>query len=153
MALLSYRFAVIPTIVLLFFTGYITSPAHAEFDKSGNYVCNPFKVGLETNIYTSTVNQLNNELGSYMTSHPNATLQQQHDFIMKDQKTWDLYGKSKECIDSLGVTPDKVGPFSDVVAQALAVPEFGPVAGMIIALSLLGVVIISRKTSDKSRFV
>ncbi len=136
------------TIVLLVFsTGHIISNAHAEFDKSGNYTCNPFKVGLETNIYTSTVNQINYELGIYITSHPNATLQQQHDVIMQDQKTWDLYDKSKQCIDSLGVDPNKVGPLSYGVTQALAVPEFGPVAGMIIGLALVGVVIISRNTS------
>jgi predicted secreted protein with PEFG-CTERM motif len=123
----------------------IIDDAHAEFDKSGNYVCNPFNTGLETNIYTSTVNQINYKLDSYLNSHPNSTLQQQHDVIMQDQKTWDLYNKSKQCIDSLGVNPDRVAPLSYKVNQALAIPEFGLVAGMIIAISIASVVIISRK--------
>ncbi len=130
----------------------IIGDAHAEFDKSGNYVCNPFNVGLETNVYTSTVNQINYQLDSYLLSHPNATLQQQHDAILQDQKTWTLYDKSKQCIDSLGVDPNKVGPLSYKVNQALAIPEFGSIAGMIIVMAIVGVIVISTKTDTFRKF-
>jgi hypothetical protein len=134
-------------LLFIFTTICITGDAHAEFDKFGNYVCNPFNTGLETNIYTSTVNQINYKMDSYLNAHPNATLEQQHDVLIQDQKTWDLYNKSKQCIDSLGVNPDKVASLSYKVNQAIAVPEFGPVAGMVIAISIVSVVIISRKAS------
>ena len=142
-----YRFAVTFTILLFVFsTITITSNAYAEFDKSGNYVCNPFNTGLETNIYASIVNQINYKLDNYLISHPNSTLQQQHDVVMQDQKTWDLYNKSKQCMDILGVNPDSVVPLSFKVNQVLAIPEFGPVVGVIIIVALVSVVIISRKT-------
>jgi predicted secreted protein with PEFG-CTERM motif len=64
---------------------------------------------------------------------------------MQDQKTWDLYNKSKQCMDLLGVNSDSVAPLSYKVNQALMIPEFGPVAGMIIAISIASIIIISRK--------
>jgi hypothetical protein len=45
------------------------------------------------------------------------------------------------------VNPDKVASLSYKVNQAIAAPEFGPVAGMVIAISIVSVVIISRKAS------
>lgn len=137
--------ATIPALLLAAFMAGTGGPAYAEINSAGYYVCNPFNPGLETNIYTSTANQINYKLDSYLLAHPNATLQEQHDVIMQDQKTWDLYTKSRQCLDSLGGEPDKVAPLSYKVSQAVAAPEFGPVAGIIIAISLVGAIAISKR--------
>jgi hypothetical protein len=91
------------SILLVVFTMiYITGDAHAEFDKSGNYVCNPFNTGLETNIYTSTVNQINYKMDSYLNAHPNATLEQQHVVMIQDQKTWVCTTSQSSALTHLG---------------------------------------------------
>src|SRR3989442_15869019 len=94
-----------PLVLLLSFStvGTGRTSVYAEFDSAGNYVCNPFKKELETNIFISVVNQINQQLEFYTRSYPNSTAQEQHDFIMKYQKTWDVYNKSKQCIEALGI--------------------------------------------------
>lgn len=132
---------------LVFAMAGIVGTAHAEFNQAGYYVCNPFNAGLETNIYTSTANQINSKLDGYLIAHPNATLLEQHDVVMQDQKTWDLYTKSRQCLDSIGGEPDKVAPLSYKVTQAVAAPEFGPAAGAVIVASIIGIIIISRRSA------
>ena len=119
---------VITSLVLLlsFSTvGMGRTPVYAEFDSAGKYFCNPFKGELETNIFISVVNQINQKLEFYKRSYPNSTEQEQHDFIMKYQNTWQLYNKSKACIEALGVNSDKTASLNDDVKRAIAVPEFG----------------------------
>ncbi len=78
-------------------------------------------------------------------THPNATLQEQHDNIFQDQKTWNLFLKSKECISALGINPDAIAPLNPDVQQAIAVPEFGSLALIVITISLIGVITISAR--------
>ena len=120
------------------------TPVYAEFDSAGNYVCNPFKGELETNIFISVVNQINEKLEFYKRSYPNSTEQEQHDFIMKYQSTWQLYNKSKACIEALGVNSDKTASLNDDVKQAIAVPEFGMLGIVAFSIAVFLSIVISR---------
>ena len=143
------RFLVfIPLIILLFSFSTIgigRTSVYAEFDSAGNYVCNPFKKELETNIFISVVNQINQQLEFYTRSYPNSTAQEQHDFIMKYQKTWDVYNKSKQCIEALGINSDEVASLSEHVKQTIAVPEFGLFSSIVVTLAMIGSIVIYRK--------
>jgi hypothetical protein len=119
--------------------------AYAEFDKAGNYQCNPFRTDIETNIYISIVQQINNYLHSYTTSYPNSTAQEQHDFLTKNQIIWDLYNKSRLCIENIGINPDDIALVSQNVKHAITIPEFGSLSGMIFLVSTIGVIIGSRR--------
>ncbi|TLX83782.1 MAG: hypothetical protein E6K98_04280 [Thaumarchaeota archaeon] len=139
--------AIIPLVLLFSFSmvGMTRVSVYAEFDSAGNYVCNPFDSGLETNIFISTVNQINEKLEFYKRSYPNSTEQRQHDFIMSYQKTWDLYNKSKACIEALGVNSDQVAPLSEHVKQAIAIPEFGLIPPIVVTLAMIASIVIYRK--------
>lgn len=124
--------------------------AYAEFDKSGNYVCNPFAKGLESNIYIDTVHKLNERLTDYTRAHPNATITEQHDVMIQDQQTWDLYNKSKECISSIGINPDDIITLSTNVTQAITVPEFGMLSPIVIIVAIIGSITIYKKFLPRS---
>ena len=112
---------------------------YAEFDKSGNYVCNPFERSLETNIYIDTVSKINYKMTLYAKTNPIATPQEQHDVILQDQKTWDVYFKSRECISALGINPDDIATLDTSVQQAIAVPEF-PSGMVLFSLSMISLI-------------
>ena len=137
---------VIPLVLSLFFSvaGITRTPVYAEFDSAGNYVCNPFKKDLETNIFISTVNQINQQLAFYKRSYPNSTEQEQHDFIIKYQKTWEVYNKSKICIEALGINSDQIASLNDDVKQAIAVPEFGMLGVVVLSIATFFGIMISR---------
>ncbi len=118
-------------------------PAYAEFDQSGNYVCNPFERSLETNIYIDTVSKINYKMELYSKTNPIATPQEQHDMILQDQKTWDLYFKSRACISSIGINPDNIATLDASVQQAIAVPEF-PFASLALIAAIVPIILISR---------
>jgi len=138
---------IIPSVLLSFsILGMGKTSAYAEFDKSGNYVCNPFGRSVETNIYMNVVHQINNKMSFYLENHPNATVLQQHDVIMQDQKTWDLYNKSRTCLaDVIGENPDDVVSFTPNVQQAIAIPEFGVFSSMVVMVAILGSILVYRK--------
>lgn len=120
--------------------------AYAEFDTSGNYVCNPFARSLETNIYMDIVHKINDKMALYLKTNPNSTMLQQHDVMMQDQKTWDLYNKSRACIsDVIGANPDDIISLTTNVQQAIAVPEFGLFSPMMVMIAILGSIIVYRK--------
>jgi hypothetical protein len=138
------------TIILLAVVSFSISgtdkiQAYAEFDKSGNYVCNSFTRGLETNIYADTVHTINNKMTLYMKAHPNATISEQHDVMVQDQKTWDLYNKSMECISAIGINPDDIISLDPNVKQAIAVPEFGTSAPILATVAVMTGIVVYRK--------
>ena len=135
-----------PLVLLLSFStvGMGRTSVYAEFDSAGNYVCNPFKVELETNIFISVVNQINEKLEFYKRSYPNSTEQEQHDFIMKYQNTWQLYNKSKACIEALGINSDKTASLNEDVKQAITVPEFNMLGIVALSIAVCLSVVISR---------
>lgn len=143
--------ATLATLVLLVIVSLFSSSgtgktqAYAEFDKSGNYTCNPFARGLETNIYADTVHTINDRMTLYLKTHPNATTQDRYNVAMLDQKTWDLYNKSKECISAIGVNPDDIIALNADVQQAIAVPEFGASAPMITIIAIISCIVIYKK--------
>ncbi|HET7336873.1 MAG TPA: hypothetical protein VFJ23_03160 [Candidatus Nitrosotalea sp.] len=142
---------VLLVIVSLFsMSGIGKTQAYAEFDKSGNYTCNPFARGLETNIYADTVHTINDRMTLYLKTHPNATTQDRYNVAMLDQKTWDLYNKSKECISAIGVNPDDIIALNADVQQAIAVPEFGASAPMIIIIAIISGIVIYKKFNFKN---
>ena len=142
---------VLLVIVSLFsMSGTGKTQAYAEFDKSGNYTCNPFARGLETNIYADTLHTINDRMTLYLKTHPNATTQDRYNVAMLDQKTWDLYNKSKECISAIGVNPDDIIALNADVQQAIAVPEFGASAPMIIIIAIISGIIIYKKFNFKN---
>jgi hypothetical protein len=125
--------------------GIDKTPAYAEFDKSGNYVCNPFERSLETNIYIDTVNKINDKMTTYTRTNPNATMLEQHDVIIQDQKTWDLYNKSRECITSIGINPDDVITFDTNVTHAITVPEFGSSSLALTTVAIITSIVIYKR--------
>jgi hypothetical protein len=133
------------TVSLFSISGIGNTQAYAEFDKSGNYTCNPFARGLETNIYADTVHTINDRMTLYLKTHPNATAQDRYNVAMLDQKTWDLYNKSKECISAIGVNPDDVIALNADVQQAIAVPEFGASTPIIAIVAIMASIIIYTK--------
>lgn len=142
---------VLMVIISLFsMSGTGKTQAYAEFDKSGNYTCNPFARGLETNIYADTVHTINDRMTLYLKTHPNATTQDRYNVAMLDQKTWDLYNKSKECISAIGVNPDDIIALNADVQQAIAVPEFGASAPMIIIIAIISGIVIYKKFNFKN---
>ena len=133
------------TVSLFSISGTDKTQAYAEFDKSGNYTCNPFARGLETNIYADTVHAINDRMTFYLKIHPNATMQDKYNVAMLDQKTWDLYNKSKECISAIGVNPDDIIALNADVQQAMAVPEFGASVPIIAIIAIMASIIIYSK--------
>ena len=117
--------------------------AYAEFDKNGIYVCNPFERSVETNIYIDTVSKINYKMEIYTKTNPTATIQDRHDVILQDQKTWDLYFKSRDCISALGINPDEVASLDTSVQQAIAVPEF-PLASLALIVATVQIILFSR---------
>lgn len=138
---------ILPSIVLPFsILGTGSMSAYAEFDKSGNYVCNPFGRSVETNIYLDVVHRINDRMTLYMKTNPNATALQQHDVLMQDQKTWDLYNKSRTCLtDVIGANPDDIISLTPDVQQAITVPEFGVLTSMVVMVAILGSIVVYRK--------
>jgi|GEM_PF-1976896 len=138
---------ILPSVLLPFsILGTGSMSAYAEFDKSGNYVCNPFGRSVETNIYMGVVHQINNKMSFYLERNPNATVLQQHDVIMQDQKTWDLYNKSRTCLaDVIGANPDDIVSFTPNVQRAIAIPEFGVFSSMVVMVAILGSIVVYRK--------
>ncbi len=138
---------ILPSVLLPFsILGTGKMSAYAEFDKSGNYVCNPFGRSLETNIYMDVVHKMNDRMSLYMKTNPNATALQQHDVLMQDQKTWDLYNKSRTCLaDVIGANPDDIISLTPTVQQAIAVPEFGMFSTMVVMVAILGSIVVYRK--------
>lgn len=138
---------ILPSIVLPFsILGTGSMSAYAEFDKSGNYVCNPFGRSVETNIYLDVVHRINDRMTLYMKTNPNATALQQHDVLMQDQKTWDLYNKSRTCLtDVIGANPDDIISLTQDVQQAITIPEFGVLTSMVVMVAILGSIIVYRK--------
>jgi hypothetical protein len=124
--------------------------AYAEFDKSGNYVCNPFARGLETNIYSDIVHKINDKMTMYMKTHPNATVTEQHDVMLQDQQTWNLYNKSKECISAIGINPDDIIALDTNVTQAITVPEFGMSSPIVAIVAIIVSIVIYRKFLSRS---
>jgi hypothetical protein len=133
------------TVSLFSIAGTDKTQAYAEFDKSGNYTCNPFARGLETNIYADTVHAINDRMTFYLKIHPNATMQDKYNVAMLDQKTWDLYNKSKECISAIGVNPDDIIALNADVQQVMAVPEFGASVPIIAIVAIMASIIIYSK--------
>jgi len=120
--------------------------AYAEFDKSGNFVCNPFGRSVETNIYMDIVHKINAKMSLYMKTNPNATALQQHDVMMQDQQTWDLYNKSRTCLaDVIGANPDDIISLTPDVQHAITVPEFGMFSPMVVMIAILGSIVVYRK--------
>ena len=120
--------------------------AYAEFDKSGNFVCNPFGSSVETNIYMDIVHKINAKMSLYMKTNPNATALQQHDVMMQDQQTWDLYNKSRTCLaDVIGANPDDIISLTPDVQHAITVPEFGMFSPMVVMIAILGSIVVYRK--------
>lgn len=138
------------SVSLFSISGTDKTQAYAEFDKSGNYTCNPFERGLETNIYADTVHAINDRMTSYLRDHPNATMQDKYNVAMLDQQTWDLYNKSKECISAIGVNPDDIISLNPDVQQAIAVPEFGASAPIIAIVAIMTSIIIYSKFLPRS---
>ncbi|HEX5457909.1 MAG TPA: hypothetical protein VFX64_05930 [Candidatus Nitrosotalea sp.] len=136
---------VLATVASFSISGTDKTQAYAEFDKSGNYVCNPFTRGVETNIYADTVHAINNKMTLYMKTHPNATISEQHDVMVQDQKTWDLYNKSLTCISAIGINPDDIISLNPDVKQAVAVPEFGTAAPILATVAIMTGIIVYRK--------
>lgn len=138
---------ILPSIVLPFsILGTGSMSAYAEFDKSGNYVCNPFGRSVETNIYLDVVHRINDRMTLYMKTNPNATALQQHDVLMQDQKTWDLYNKSRTCLtDVIGANPDDIISLTQDVQQAITIPEFGVLTSMVVMVAILGSIVVYRK--------
>lgn len=130
-------------LILFFMSNVGKAPAYAEFDKAGNYVCNPFARSLETNIYTDTVSKINYKMTLYTKTNPLATPQEQHDMILQDQQTWNVYYKSKECISAIGINPEDVATLDASVQQAVAVPEF-PFALLVLISAVIPVILVSR---------
>jgi len=128
----------------------LDNPVYGSFDVSGNYYCNPSNIELEKTIYKAAVEKLNYEIDSYLSLEPNPTAQQLQDFIVHSRSgtlepTFQIMNEAQSCLTSSGIEPQSVATPISLISQKAYAPEFGTFAMLVVLVSIIGVVIITRR--------
>lgn len=156
------KFGIILFLSFLVFPLMMTS-AYADYNTTYNtYFCNSKDLTIEKSGYSYLIYQENRYWESQSPSDIATN-------VLKGESTrmLDDLGKSYHCLQSNGIDPNSVAvipqylidgvnlakqqnpeKFAQVVpnfADYVPVPEFGPVTGIIVVISIIGSIIISRK--------
>lgn len=155
------------TLVLVIFSLVIPSNAFADFNTTtGMYFCNAQDLGIEKSGYSYFIYQEDRYWGGERPQDIAATiLKTNYSSTMLDN-----LGKSYQCLKENNVDPDSVAKippylleglnlaktqnpekFAQIApsfSQYVPVPEFGTIAGMIAAISIIGVIAISRRINS-----
>ena len=150
------KYAIVTLFGFILVLAYLlNNPVYGAFDEQGKYYCNASNIELEKIIYKAAVNKLNDAIDSYLSLEPNPTPQQLHDFIIHSKSgtvepTFQIMNEAQSCLSSNGIDPMSiVSPISLVSHKAFA-PEFGSLARLTVLVSIIGVVIITRRFFVKS---
>ena len=147
----------------------LTGKAFADYNVSnGEYFCNSSDLTVEKSGYSYLIYQENRYWYGEAPQDIAASI-----LKVNYSKMLDEMGKSYHCLKDNGVDPDSVAiippylldgmnmakeqnpeKFSQVApnfANYVPVPEFGPLAGIIIVISIVGVIVISTRFSTSAR--
>ena len=145
----------------------LSSNAFADFNATtGMYFCNAHDLSIEKSGYSHFIYQEDRYWGGERPQDIAATiLKTRYSSTMLDN-----LGKSYQCLKENNVDPDSVAKippylleglnlakeqnpekFAQIApsfSQYVPVPEFGMMAGMIVAISIIGVIVISKRISS-----
>jgi len=130
--------------------GYmLDNPVYGSFDFGGNYYCNPSNIELEKTIYKAAVEKLNYEIDSYLSLEPSATPRQLQNYIIHThfgtaESTYDIMTKAQSCLASYGIDPASIATPVALDSHMAYAPEFGTLARIVVLVSIIGVITITR---------
>jgi predicted secreted protein with PEFG-CTERM motif len=154
-------------LALVIFPWVISSNAFADFNATtGMYFCNAQDLGVEKSGYSYFIYQEDRYWGGERPQDIAATiLKTSYSSAMLDN-----LGKSYQCLKENNIDPDSVAKIPPYLLEGLnlakeqnpekfaqiapsfseyvPVPEFGTIVGMIVAISIIGVIVISRRISS-----
>ena len=145
------KYAILPLLGCVLVSSYfLNNFAYGAFDSDGKYYCNPGNIELEKIIYKAAVNKLNDAVDSYLSLEPNPTAQQLQDFIVHSRSgtlepTFQIMNEAQSCLTSNGIEPQSVATPISLISQKAYAPEFGTFAMLVVLVSIIGVVIITRR--------
>jgi predicted secreted protein with PEFG-CTERM motif len=132
-----------------------SNSAYGAFDKNGNYYCDPSNLELEKIIYKSAVNKLNYEVDSYLSLNPDSAYPQFRDYIIhassgSTESIYDIMNKAQTCLALNRINPISIAQPINVVSKIGYAPEFGTLARLVVLISVIGVIMITRRFYMKS---
>jgi len=145
------RYAIVTLFGFILVLAYVlNNPVYGAFDEQGKYYCNASNIELEKIIYKAAVNKLNDAIDSYLSLEPNPTPQQLHDFIIHSKSgtvepTFQIMNEAQSCLSSNGIDPMSIASPISLVSHKAFAPEFGSLARLTVLVSIIGVVIITRR--------
>ena len=145
------KYAIVTLFGFILVLAYLlNNPVYGAFDEQGKYYCNAGNIELEKIIYKAAVNKLNDAIDSYLSLEPNPTPQQLHDFIIHSKSgtvepTFQIMNEAQSCLSSNGIDPMSIASPISLVSHKAFAPEFGSLARLTVLVSIIGVVIITRR--------
>lgn len=161
------RIIILPVLVLIISPLIIAGNAFADFNATnGNYFCNTGDLSIEKSGYSYLVYQENRYWGGERPEDIAATLlRSSYSSTMLDN-----LGKAYHCLKENNIDPDSVEKIPPYLLEGLnlaeaqnpekfaqitqsfsdyvPVPEFGTLAGMVVIISIIGVIIVSKRISS-----
>ncbi len=108
-------------------------------DATGNHFISD--VGQQYQFLVSSYNAAVNAIKS---SNPTISLEDLHKHLAQGQGYQKMI-TLENCFENNGVNPDDISHMNPNLSQVVAVPEFGALSILVAAISISGVVVISRK--------
>jgi len=108
-------------------------------DATGNHLITD--VAEQYNFLVTSYNAAVNAIKSY---NPTISLENLHEHVAQGQGYQKMIAL-ESCFQTNGINPDSISPMNPVLSQVVAVPEFGSLAGMVVVISIIGVVIVSSR--------
>jgi predicted secreted protein with PEFG-CTERM motif len=94
--------------------------------------------------YQFLVNAYNAAVNAIKSSNPTISLEDLHTHLAQGQGYQKMI-TIESCFENHGINPDDIAHMNSNLSQVVAVPEFGSIAVLVVAISISGVVLISRK--------
>jgi hypothetical protein len=94
--------------------------------------------------YQFLVNAYNAAVNAIKSSNPTISLEDLHTHLAQGQGYQKMI-TIENCFESHGINPDDIAHMNPNLSQVVAVPEFGPLAALVVTTSIIGVLIISRR--------
>ncbi len=136
--------------------------AQADYGEGGEWFCNSQRPEFERNDYESTIEKFNHLSLIYLKNNVGISLEEKGDYLIGD--SLDVIGKKAICLKEVGgIDPDSVEKFSPEVQEVFSanmdklietspalvqyatIPEFGSIVMLILIISIVGVMISTRK--------
>ncbi len=158
---------ILPLLVLVISPLIISEDAFADFNATnGTYFCNTHDISVEKSGYSYFIYQEDRYWGGERPEDIAATLLK----TSYSSTMLDNLGKAYHCLKENNIDPDSVEKIPPYILQAMnlakeqnpekfaqiapsfsdyvPVPEFGTLAGMIVVMSIIGVIIISKRITS-----